>query len=161
MDKVEKWCLMICAVSVFSGILISVIPDGRIKNAFRVLTSLILLYSILSPLFGISAGDIDFEGVFRTQQEKEEELRSYSAEAAAEAAGKAISETIVKKCAERGLIITCETVCEITESAAEIKIVTVYSADTDAKKEILRKICGELEISDQVLRFVGDEDEQR
>ena len=58
MKDIKQWAIMISAVSIISGVLISILPKSSHKNLFKTITGILLLYSAITPILG--AGGIDF-----------------------------------------------------------------------------------------------------
>ena len=58
MNEIRQWVLTISAVSIISGILISLVPKSSHKNLYKTITGLVLVYTFFQPF--IDSKDIDF-----------------------------------------------------------------------------------------------------
>ena len=52
MDKIRQWTLTISAVSVISGVLVSLMPKCSNKNLYKVISVIILIYAFMQPFTG-------------------------------------------------------------------------------------------------------------
>ena len=61
MDEIKQWVLTISAVSIVSGVLISVLPKSSHKNLFKTITGIVLIYSAITPILGADGIDFNIE----------------------------------------------------------------------------------------------------
>lgn len=57
MEQIREWATILCISSVTSGILIFLIPEGRLKKTAEIVVSLFLMVSLVS----IFSGEFDFD----------------------------------------------------------------------------------------------------
>lgn len=61
MEKVEQWCTALCIICITTGVLIHIVPDGKIKKGVNIAYSLLFLTTVVSIFNGIDSFDIDID----------------------------------------------------------------------------------------------------
>ncbi len=61
MTEVKTVCSSICVVSVVSGVILALMPESRLKNSFKAVTAIILIYTAVTFFSGFDYKNIDFK----------------------------------------------------------------------------------------------------
>lgn len=149
MEKINSWCKIIALISLLSSVILLVIPESRIKKAFKTLLSLILIYTFISPLSNVDA-DFSFIDNFLTgtsissQEEIISEHQYYPVIKAGEAELEKYFDEIISKCGAKG---QSEVICKYEEDRLVIKEVIIHGLTGEEERRF---------ITDEV-RKIGDE----
>lgn len=140
MELIDSWCKTVCVVTIISAVIVSVIPHNKLSSSIKVLTAVILIYSVILPLTQIKAGDykLDFS-VSSPDNEFIENLATSDLIRCAQNELKKEAESILKKYNE-------ESECTVAISAEEgeaviesIEITGLFSSDE--QKLIKEELC--------------------
>lgn len=160
MDSIKKWTLLISAVAVISGILLSVLPEGKLKGAYKALTGVILLYAFLYPMLSGNTIDFDVADFLSDNYEISENIDKYALSAVISSAEKAIKELLEGEIKKNN--INCEIKVQCSEENGEILIDSLCFTGTLAKEEKTQviNIAKSLGFREDAIIFIGESDEQ-
>lgn len=144
MIKIKQWLISIIAVSISAGMMDILLPTGKTKKAFRVISGIVMLYVFLLPV-----KNVDEESLLRSftfdRQEAEESLQSQYDMTVIDAYQKGIENAITKSLQDENIITDkIEIECKMQNGEIAIKkiTVTVKTGDSDTEN-IIRKIISE------------------
>lgn len=160
MDSIKKWTLLISAVAVISGILLSVLPEGKLKGAYKALTGVILLYAFLYPMLSGNTIDFNVDDFLSDNYEISENIDKYALSAVISSAEKAIKELIDEEIKKNN--INCEIKVQCSEEKGEIIIDSLCFTGTLTKEEKTQviNIAKSLGFREDAIIFIGESDEQ-
>ncbi len=130
MEKIESWCRLMAVVSVASGVIINLIPEGNLKPSFKILCSLVVIYAAFS-FFGSGEKSLDlnfdFSNSFEIAESNEKELLL------------AQGESIIKKKAEEllrknELNYECEVFCDYSNEEIILKKIVIYGIFSEEER---------------------------
>ena len=78
MDKIRQWTLAVSTISMISGILLFIVPKSTQKNCFKVIVSIILIYSVIHPLIGSKGIDFNISDFLSDNYHASENLDNYT-----------------------------------------------------------------------------------
>lgn len=160
MEEIKKWTLLISAVAVISGVLLSVLPEGKLKKAYKTLTGVILVYAFLYPLVSGHYIGFTMNEFLSDNYEISENIDKYALSAIISSAQKAIKELIESELEKKS--IESKVTVQCTESGGEIKVTSVSFLDdlSDTIKSKVIDICLSFGIDKDIIKFTGESDEQ-
>lgn len=153
MDKIRQWTLTISAVSILSGILLSIIPKGKLKPAYKTLVSIILVYSFMLPFINSFSIDINVSDYLKDNYKVSENLDKYALENTVSSAEKAVEEALGDYFAAKKLECKFSVECSVSENEIKVQKVTVRSNE---KKEKILALIHELGFDESAVEFIGD-----
>lgn len=122
----KQWLVCIICVSAFSGLCEILIPDGKSKKAFKVVSAITLLSVFLYPLKNIDKDSLLHNFTFDLQ-EVSSDFQSDSDAAVISAYESGIKKALAGPLNSFGINSDCITVeCRRSEDEIEIKKITVY-----------------------------------
>ena len=141
MDKIRQWTLSVCAVSILSGLLLSVLPKGSQKSFFKVIVSIMMLYTVLHPIISSKGIDFSVDEFLSDNYQLSETYDKYARSAMLKSAEKAIEDTLKNKADELGINckFSCECVAE-NELISVLKITVTLSEEIKSKDKITEMI---------------------
>ncbi len=60
-ENLNTWCRLVAVTSVASAVFMLIVPEGRVKSGYKILLTVILVFSFLYPLKGKSADFLRFD----------------------------------------------------------------------------------------------------
>ena len=81
MESLRTWVLLLSGVAVCSAAIDALVPAGQTKQAFRVLSAVVFLYALVTPLRGITPTDIDLDSLLTAQTDDAAALSSRAEDA--------------------------------------------------------------------------------
>ncbi|MBO5937642.1 MAG: hypothetical protein J6Q79_08565 [Clostridia bacterium] len=141
MDKIRQWTLSVCAVSIISGLLMSVLPKSSQKSFFKVIVSVMMLYTVMQPIISSKGIDFSVDEFLSDNYQLSETYDKYATSAMIKSAEKAIADTLKNKAYELG--IDCNFTCECIEENEQIivsRIIVTQLEKADSKDIIIRMI---------------------
>ena len=82
MEKINQWCNVLYIISLTTGVLIHIIPDGKIKKCVNIVFSLIFLTTIASIFTSIDSIKLDVGNSYNNIKSYDYDLNSYITDAA-------------------------------------------------------------------------------
>ncbi|MBO5936062.1 MAG: hypothetical protein J6Q79_00435 [Clostridia bacterium] len=137
MDKIRQWTLSVCAVSIISGLLMSVLPKSSQKSFCKVIVSVMMLYTVMHPVISSNGIDFSIDDFLSDNYQLSETYDKYARSAMIKSAEKAIADTLKNKAYELG--IDCNFTCECIEENEQITVTRITVAkcnDADSKDKI-------------------------
>lgn len=156
MDKISLWCKSVAVISVFSSVLNLILPGSKVKNSFKTLTAIVLIYSMLIPMI---QGTSDIESIYSITDERQESAvyESYEYFAVLEAAEIAADSKIADIMAELNIAGECETECRYISDEKVSYTVTVKAEVTDEMRTKLENNIKSVLGSDTTVYFAEEE----
>lgn len=159
MDKIKEWAVVISAVSVISGVLLSVVPEGKLRPAYKTLISIVLVYCIMLPLINSWSIDFSFEEYLRDNYEVSENYDKYALQSVISSAQKAVEETLSEYSEEINIPCNFDVKCEFSEEQVFVSEIAVIGADTAEIKDKITAMIIELGFEKEIIKFKGEADE--
>lgn len=160
MDKIKQWTITVSMVSVISGILLSFVPKGKMKAAYKTLVSIALVYSFLLPLIDTKSIDFNIEDYLSDNYEVSENYDKYAIQSVVSSAEKAIEDMLSEFADSKKIDCRFSVKCEIVKDRIAVaSIGVVGTADSAAKEKIIAHI-DELGFNKDIIEFKGEIDEQ-
>ncbi len=159
MDKIKQWTLIISAVSIVSGILLSLIPKGNLKPAFKTLSTVILVYAFFLPLIDTNGVDFSIDEYLNDNYEVSESLDKYAKQSIISSGEKAVEDLLADSAEKEGVECEFKVTCEVTDSEMIISKITVRGEVSENEKNIIRRIGSQLGFDEAVIEFEGEADE--
>ena len=94
MDTVRTWVLLLCGVAVASAAVGALLPEGRSKGAFRVLTAIVFLYALVLPLRSTAGAGAWLDRILSADLPDAQALEQSAADARLLAANRALETAI-------------------------------------------------------------------
>ncbi len=160
MDKIKQWTVLISAVSIISGILLSVIPKGKLRPAYKTLISVALIYAFMSPL--ITPGSIEFNigDYLKDNYEVSENYDKYALQSVVSSAEKAVEQALYDLVSVSEISCSFSAECEIKGDEVTLKKIIISDVtSSDIKDEIL-KLMSDSGFDKEIIIFKGETDEQ-
>lgn len=156
MNKIRQWSLIVSAVSVISGLLLSVIPKSSQKSFFKVIVTVVLIYAVLQPAVNSKGIDFRINDFLSDNYQISENLDKYALSSMIRSAEKAIEDLLENKAEEQNLNCRFKCDCEMINDEIVIKQIIVYSSqDTEVLFSISEMISG-LGIDKSYIVFKGE-----
>lgn len=160
MEKIKSQIILITFVTIVSTVLLCVVPQGKMRNAFKLLCAVVIIYSVVSPLVNFDFDSLDFDSLLDFSSESE----SFSDEAdnaALIAANEGYSDAAEKLLLKNNLKVSrIESECAIRGETIVLEKMTVYCNYNKSEKSQAEKVLAELKNENTEIEFViGESDE--
>lgn len=156
MDKISKWTLTISAVSIMSGILLFIVPKSSQKNYFKVIVSIILIYSVMQPIIGSKGIDFNVGDFLSDNYQVSENLDKYALNSMTRSAEKAIEDLLETSAFEQKLTCTFKCECAVVNNEIVVKIISVRSLSENYDKDTAIDIVTDFGFDESVIIFEGE-----
>lgn len=157
MDKINQWSVTVSAVSVISGILLSLIPDSKIRPAYKTLVSIVLVYSIMLPLTNSFSINFDINDYIKENYNIRDDLDKYALKSALSSAEKAIEEALNDYFTYEKIKCDFSVECYLKGEEIRVKRITVESQENE---DGIKALLCELGFSEGIIEFKGEAHEQ-
>lgn len=159
MEKINSWCRIIALISFLSSVIFLIIPESKIKKAFKILLSLIMIYAFVSPL---SNNEVDFSftdnyfGDISSEAENEiiNEYKYYPVVEAGETELENYFNDILLKF---GTKCQCEVNCEYDGEKLLLKEVIIYGSLSEDEKTVITDEVRKTGDEETIISFSGEE----
>lgn len=160
MDKIKRWTLIISAVSVVSGILTWILPEGKLKGAYKTLCAVVIVYAFLYPIASNSRVDFSVSEFLIDNYEVSEKVDKYALSALIGSAENAIEELLSEEI--KSMDIDCKVKASCMEENGEIKVSALTFIGTLSKQQIsdVTSLAVSLGFDKDIIAFTGENDEQ-
>ena len=144
MTKMKQWLISIIAVSVSAGIIELLLPSGKTKKTFYVVSGIVMMYVFLIPL-----KNADINAVFKPftsdSKRESESLQSQYDMTVISAFEKGVMNTLNESFKAENIQADCKKVeCESVKDEIHIRTITVRTGKSDkAAEKRIREIIGE------------------
>lgn len=135
MEFFKQWALNVCVCSVVGTIISMLSPKGRMDKIIKLMLSVFIFMSVLTPIFNADKFENDFDISYETVAQ--DDLIEKSNEMTAKAGQKAIEEKIQSSLEENGFAdCDVEAVLKKDNSSITVEKVYVYTKDMSKEKAI-------------------------
>lgn len=132
MEQIREWATMLCTASVASGIMVFLIPEGKLKKTACIVTSLFILLVFMSIFSDFSLGEFDADVNFSVETEKYSlEFDDYLIKNSKETAEELIKNELFTICDGQFSIETC---WHVSDNAVCMDSVIIGISKSDSSK---------------------------
>ena len=156
MDNIKQWVVTLSAISIISGVLISLLPKSSHKTLYKSLTAIIMVYAVLQPLTYTKKLQLNIDDYLYENYSISNSLDDYAISSVVDSAETAIENLFIEE-AEK-LEIDCNFQCSCEEKNNEITVtkLTVTPKLTPEDKEEIYNIAKSLGVNTEVIVFEGE-----
>lgn len=160
MDKIKQCTVLISAVSIISGILLSVIPQGKLRPAYKTLISVVLIYAFMSPL--ITSGSIDFNigDYLRSNYELSGSYDKYALQSVTDSAEKAVEQALFDLASASEITCSFSAECVTEGDGVKLKKIIVSGASSPEIRDEIMKLLLDSGFDKEIIIFEDETDEQ-
>lgn len=159
MNEVKQWCILISTTAIASGVLISVIPTGKLKNVYNTLVSMLLIYSFLLPLISEEKFSFDFSSYLKQNEAVSESFQQSLYLPAQRVAKSEIEKSIEQHLKTNGFETKCLVECSITKDSFSIDEISIEIFSFDADKSKIEALLKDYVTESTKIEFVGEKNE--
>lgn len=160
MEKIKQWAILVSAVSIVSGVLISLLPKGKLKAAYKSLVGVIMVYALLSPIFGTKGLDFSVDEYLSNNYEVSENIDNYALSAMISSAEKAIVNILKDELSEKNIIADVEAKCILENGEIKLESIVFYGEFSENHKEVIISLAEKLGFEKQTISFTGESNEK-
>lgn len=142
MDKLQLWCKGFSAVTIISGVLLALLPSGKLTSSFKTLTAIILTVMFVSPLVDIKNTDLYALNIF-----DDKKLSEVSDEVNCNQylfAERTVENEIDKLLNNSGLNISCDVIISDTDKNFLIEKIIINGKYDETEKSLIENKINEL-----------------
>ena len=161
MDKIKQWTMMVSAVSVISGVLISLLPQSSHKNLFKTITGLVLIYAFLQPIISGEGIDFNINDFLIDNYSVSNEIDKYALSSVVSSAEKAIADIIEDEAVKFGIVCECKCECKVENEQIIVESLSVRPTLDENEREKIEEIAESVGLSKNIIVFAGEKDEYR
>lgn len=141
METIGGWVALIAATSIVGAVFASIIPSGKMKTAFSVLTGIILVCAVVSPL-ATEKPEIDFGGFSLELEEKKSEYKTKSEEAMRAVAEEGFQKAVLESLKEGGFeVAAVEVKCNGEYQIERVTVIIAGSFEEETVKKKVKELC--------------------
>lgn len=156
MDKVKQWSLMISAVCIFSGVLLSLLPNSKLKPAYKTLTGILLIYVFLYPLIDSKTLYINIDDYIRDNYQVSENIDKYALSSMIHSAETAIEKFLEESLYKSGIICDVSVKCNSSNDEIVIERIEISGITAAESKQQIIAIALELGFKTDLICFSGE-----
>lgn len=142
MGAIKSWAALAAVTAVVSAVFVSLLPQGKMKNAFLALVGVVLLCALISPLSAKRKSGFDvFEDYSSVLKKNEESYQRKSEEVAVSVAEKGYENALRQSFLQNGIEarrikVKCKSDC----SAEKAEITLENGADEGKARQLSEKV---------------------
>ena len=159
MADMKKWALIISAVAIVSGVLSALVPEGKMKKAYKTLGAVVMIYAVLLPLINSDVIDFRIDDYLQDNYEVSEKMDKYARQAIVNSAEKAIEDLLYESAEEKGLSCKFKAQCDVIDEKIIVSSVNVTGAKTQSQKDLISDIVVGLGFKKETIVYSGENDE--
>ena len=159
MEKIRQWSAAVSAVSVLSGVLISLLPENMNKKYFKLITSIVIIYTAMQPLIGSKSIDFNIDEFLKDNYQVSESLDRYAVSSVISSAEKAIEDLFYEKAENNGFSWKFDCECFLSDGEISVKSIHVNSFVNESEKLLIEKWSEEFGFNKSVVIFEGEDNE--
>lgn len=156
MKDIKQWAIMISAVSIISGVLISILPKSSHKNLFKTITGILLLYSAITPILGADGIDFNIKEYLDDNYAVSENIDKYAIYSVVDSAEKAIEDILLKEAQSRNISCRFICKCDVIDEKLVLKGITITPELSDENIKIIEEIAESLGFDKSIISFKGE-----
>lgn len=160
MEKIKQWAILVSAVSIVSGVLISLLPKGKLKAAYKSFVGVIMVYALLSPIFGTKGLDFSVDEYLSNNYEVSENIDNYALSSMISSAEKAIVDILKDELSEKNIIADVEAKCVLENDEIKLESIVFYGEFSENHKEVIMSLSEKLGFEKQTISFTGESNEK-
>ena len=153
MDKIRQWTLTLSAISIISGLILVILPQGTNKKLFKVIVSVIMIYAALQPIIGMEGIDFNIGDYLKDNYRVSENIDKYALSAMINSAEKAIENLLAEKAEEMNLNFTFSCVCSEADGEISVEKIIVSPKADENEKEIIESIIESLGFDKSIIIY--------
>lgn len=153
MDKLKQWTIMISTVAIISGILSLILPERKMKAAYKILVGTLLVYAFVYPLMKPGALKIDINGFLSDNYAVSESYDKYALSAATASANRAIEEILASHCQQSDINARFKAECILEDDRSYINKIEAIGSFTDESRRKITEIAEGLGLNKEILIF--------
>lgn len=155
MDALKLWCRIICITVIASGVLLSVLPETRLKKSYRAFVSLLVVFVLISPFsrfkdIGKLIDDLSYKSEF-----SQENLILDNSQVVINCAEELLEERLNEILYESDIEGYCKSCIKENESGAYIEKIEVYGEFTSEQTDKIIIMLTEATGGDTKIEFIG------
>ena len=160
-DQIKQCTLVISAVSVVSGVLISLLPKSSHKNLYKTITGLVLIYAFMMPVIGQNVIDFNFEDFLHDNYSVSSDIDKYALASIVDSAEKAIENIMNDEARKQNIQCEFRCRCEISDNQLAIEKISVKSDLNESERERVKNIAESFGFDKSSVEFEGEDNEYR
>lgn len=138
MEKVSLYMKLVCMISILSGVLISLIPKGRLKGSFISLCSVVTISAMVIPLSSLT-----YDGISALDFDSPDSSQIYYEETENEIYGNVFASAAEEKLREENITASVSVKIIQVQDEAVIESVTVIGSFDDTTKKRIISVLGD------------------
>lgn len=153
MEKLMLWIKISSVAAVVSAVTLALVPESKLKNTYKTICGMIVIFSLLSAFSGVDFKEISLiesgEEISLSLEEKTDDLLVEEGE-------NIIADFLTEKLKDAGFDAKLE--CILSEE--EISRITVYGQFDEGEKAEIKRVINEIlkEVKSVVFASVNDEE---
>lgn len=151
--------MVISAVSVLSGVLLSVVPTGKLKIAYKSLISVILVYTFLLGVIEFNSIDFNAEEYIKDNYKVSENLDRYAIDSMISSAEKAIEGLLDDYAEKSDIECMFKVVCAEEDGNIVVNEISVSDC-TEADASKIYDLITALGFEKNIISISGESNEQ-
>lgn len=159
MDKIKQWSLTVSAISILSGVLISLLPKSSHKNLFKTITGIILIYAVMQPIIGGSGVNFKIGEFISDNYTVSENIDKYARSSIVDSAEKAIENLLSEEAAKIEVNCKFKCRCKIEDNKIKVELISVTPALDTEDAEKIRNISETMGFDKDIIIFEGEKNE--
>lgn len=132
MENISLYIKVVCLVSILSGIMTAIIPNGRLKSAYVSLTAVVLLSSMIVPSKELKNSNVHFG--FPDEIKVSESLSEEMNKAEEMIYSSVVSDSVEERLASEGINVSVCVVTSINDGDVTVTEVIVSGDITEEEK---------------------------
>ena len=156
MDKIKQWCLTISAISILSGVLVSLLPESGHKNLFKTVVGIIMIYAVILPLTDGKGVDFNIEEFIVDNYSVSEDIDKYALSSMVDSAEKAIENLLSEEAEKSGIDCKFKCRCIVKDNKIEVEEISVTTDINENEIMVIENISESMGFSKDKIIFEGE-----
>lgn len=155
MQDFKNWCRIVCITVIFSGVLLSVVPDSKLNKSYKAFISLLVIFMLISPLSNKKSVELSSDILNRTADISEEELMIKNSNIILDCAENILDNRVNEILNKAKIDGYCKSHIKEKNNEAYIEKIDIYGSFNADEKNTVVSLLGDALGGDIEIEFIG------
>jgi len=155
MADLKHWCHIICVTVIVSGVLLSFLPQNKLKKSYKGFVSILLIFIFVSPFSDLKDIGSYFKKISDTNNVSEQELMLQNSTVVIDCAENILEERLNTLLEEYEFKAECKAYITEENSEAKLEKIDIIGRLSSDEKEKISKLLTDATGGDTLIEFVG------
>ncbi len=156
MEGIKDWSVIISAVAIVSGIFIMLIPESKLKEAYKIMVTTLVIYSVLLPIVNNRYDAFDLNSLLQENTELKNKYYNESYDVLKESAEDVLEREITSALKSENLNAVCSVTCVVENENFSVEEIVITGRFSDTEKNAISDLLKDYKTEGTKVVFAGE-----